>query len=49
MTAARASARIVPPAEGETPASRASGDFPTLDDVRAAAERLRGVVRPTPL
>ncbi|MFL5538720.1 MAG: threonine/serine dehydratase [Longimicrobiaceae bacterium] len=49
MTAARAAARIVPRASGSAPALGGQDAFPSLDDVRAAARRLEGVVRRTPL
>ena len=45
MTGARGAARIVPPVD----APGAGGGLPSLDDVRAAARRLEGVVRRTPL
>jgi threonine dehydratase len=45
MTGARGAARIVPPVD----AQGAGGGLPSLDDVRAAARRLEGVVRRTPL
>ena len=45
MTAAPAAARIVPPVD----ASLHAYAFPSLDDVQAAAERLAGVARRTPL
>ena len=45
MTGARGAARIVPPVD----ARGAGGGLPSLDDVRAAARRLEGVVRRTPL
>jgi threonine dehydratase len=47
VTAARAAARIVPRAGGSAPAREDAA--PTLADVRAAAARLEGVVRRTPL
>jgi threonine dehydratase len=49
VTEARAAARIVPRADGGAPARAPADDFPTLEDVRAAARRLEGVVRRTPL
>ena len=45
MTVARAAARIVPPARARERAPAA----PTVDDVRAAAARLEGITRRTPL
>jgi len=46
---ARAAARIVPPVHAGGPAREAGAGFPSLGDVRAAARRLEGVVRRTPL
>jgi len=49
VTVARAGARIVPRADEGEAAHRAASGFPSLDDVRAAARRLEGVARRTPL
>jgi len=46
---ARGAARIVPPVDAEEPARDAGAGVPSLDDVRAAARRMEGVVRRTPL
>jgi len=49
VTSARASARIVPRADGPARATARVGTAPSLADVRAAARRLEGVTRRTPL
>jgi threonine dehydratase len=46
---ARGAARIVPPVDAEGLPREAGAGVPSLDDVRAAARRLEGVVRRTPL
>lgn len=49
MTAARAAARIVPRVDAPAHAHASVDAFPSLGDVRAAARRLQGVARRTPL